>query len=125
MLAVRSANGSIVLLVEDDLDLRTLYRTTLRAAGYAVFAVQDGIDALAFAEQTLPAAVVLDLGLPRLNGRDVQRELAAQAHTRHIPIIVVTGETSNINEQDFRCVLRKPIDPDELVSAVQDCIRRR
>jgi CheY-like chemotaxis protein len=68
---------------------------------------------------------VLDLGLPRLDGRDVQRELAAQPRTRRIPIVVVTGQTANINEQDFACVLHKPIQPDALVSAVQNCARRR
>lgn len=112
----------IVLVVEDDADLRSLYRTALRAAGYAVFAVDDGIDALQYVEHTHPAAVILDLGLPRLDGRDVQRELAAHQDTRDIPIIVVTGQTADLNESDFACVLRKPIQPQELVAAVQRCL---
>jgi CheY-like chemotaxis protein len=116
---------SIVLVVEDDRELRTLYRTALRGAGYAVFAVDDGIDALKYVEQTLPSAVVLDLGLPRLDGRDVQQELAAQEQTRDIPIVVVTGQTGNVDEADFACVLRKPVDPEQLVSAVQNCLKRR
>ena len=102
-----------------------MFRTALRSAGYAVFAVDDGIDALEYVEQTVPAAVVLDLGLPRLDGRDVQRELAAQEHTRNIPIVVVTGETSGIDDRDFACVLRKPIEPEQLVSAVRNCLKRR
>src|SRR5688572_222565 len=122
---VRLARETVVLVVEDDPDLRTLYRTALRSAGYAVFAVDDGIDALKYVEQTLPTVVVLDLGLPRLDGRDVQRELASQSHTRDIPIIVVTGQTANIDERDFACVLYKPIHPDALVSAVQNCVRRK
>src|SRR5918992_2633458 len=124
MRSVRTAKESVVLIVEDDPELRTLYRTVLRGAGYAVFAVDDGIDALQYVEQTLPAAVVLDLGLPRLHGRDVQRELAAQPHTQDIPIIVVTGEAGNIDERDFACVMRKPIQADALVSAVHDCLSK-
>jgi DNA-binding response OmpR family regulator len=89
-----------------------------------VVAVEDGVDALRFAEQTLPAAVVLDLGLPRLAGMDVQRELAAHDHTRTIPIILVTGHSGSINEQGYACVLRKPIQPHELVAAVQRCLAR-
>jgi CheY-like chemotaxis protein len=89
-----------------------------------VFAVDDGIDALEYVEQTLPAAVVLDLGLPRLSGRDVQREMAARPRTRRIPIVVVTGQTENVNERDFACVLHKPVEPEALVSAVQNCILR-
>jgi chemosensory pili system protein ChpA (sensor histidine kinase/response regulator) len=122
---VPSAPQRTILVVEDDPELRTLYRTTLRSAGYAVFAVDDGLDALEYVEQVVPAAVVLDLGLPRLDGRDVQRELAAQPHTQRIPIVVVTGQTENINEDDFACVLQKPIDADELVAAVQKCLQRR
>ena len=115
----------VILVVEDDPELRTLYRTTLRSAGYAVFAVDDGLDALEYVEQTVPAAVVLDLGLPRLHGLDVQRELAAQPHTQHIPIVVVTGESGKLNERDFSCVLRKPIQPDALVSAIENCLSKR
>ena len=113
---------AIVLVVEDDAELRNLYRAALRSAGYAVFAVDDGIDALEYVEQTMPAAIVLDLGLPRLDGRDVQRELAAQRHTERIPIVVVTGQTEGIDEGDFACVLRKPVEPEALVGAVQNCL---
>jgi two-component system phosphate regulon response regulator PhoB len=111
-------------LVEDDPDLRSLFRTVLRAAGYAVIAVDDGMDALRYVEQTIPAAVVLDFGLPRVAGRDVHRELAAHDHTRHIPVIVVTGESNDIDEREFACVLRKPIRPEDLVDAVERCLRR-
>jgi DNA-binding response OmpR family regulator len=99
-----------------------LYRAALRAAGYAVVAVEDGFDALRFAEQTVPAAVILDLGLPRVAGVDVQRELAAHPHTARVPIIVVTGHTGTIDEQEYACVLRKPIHGDELVASVQRCL---
>jgi CheY-like chemotaxis protein len=122
---VRPPRDRVILVVEDDAALRTLYRTTLRSAGYAVFAVDDGIDALEYVEQTLPAAVVLDLGLPRLNGRDVQREMASQPHTNRIPIVVVTGQTEDINKGDFACVLHKPVEPEALLSAVQNCLQRR
>ncbi len=114
-----------VLVVEDDPTLRELYRSTLRAAGYAVVAVSDGIDALRRVEGDPPDAVVLDLGLPRLNGRDVQRELKSAPDTKHIPIVVVSGsDTSDLDPDDFACVLNKPISADALIVAVQNCIRR-
>ena len=121
---MRSAN-TVILVVEDDAELRALYRSALRAAGYAVFAVEDGIDALEYVEQTTPAAVVLDLGLPRLDGRDVHREIESKRFNPRIPIIVVTGQTENVNEADYACVLHKPIDPYALVAAVQRCLRQR
>jgi CheY-like chemotaxis protein len=120
-----NAAQSVVLVVEDDPPLRELYRSALAAAGYAVFAVEDGLDALRYVETRTPAAVVLDLGLPRLHGRDVQREMAAQGLTPHIPIIVVTGEPGPIEEQEFTCVLRKPAAPHQVVEAVRRCLAEK
>jgi DNA-binding response OmpR family regulator len=121
---VLPARATVVLVVEDDPQLRELYRSALIHAGYAVVAVEDGVDALRYLDAKTPAAVVLDMGLPRLNGRDVQREMAAHRLTEHIPIIVVTGQTMDIDERDYACVLRKPIDPESLTTAVQSCLRR-
>jgi len=114
-----------VLVVEDDPTLRELYRSSLRAAGYAVVAVSDGLDALRRVEREAPDAVVLDLALPRLGGRDVQKELKSAPDTKHIPIVVVSGtDTSDLDPDDFACVLNKPIDVDALIAAVQNCLRR-
>ena len=114
-----------ILVVEDDPQLREMYRMALRAAGYVVIAVEDGADALRQIEQALPALVVLDLALPRLGGHDVHRELKARDDTRDIPIVVVTGTTlSDADAKDFAFVVRKPCDGDRLVSAVAQCIRR-
>ena len=114
-----------VLVVEDDAPLRDLYRVALRAAGYAVVAVEDGLDALRRVERGRPDAVVLDLGLPRLGGRDVHRELKASPDTKDIPIVVVSGDdTSDLNPRDFACILKKPTNVDTLIAAVQNCLRR-
>jgi two-component system OmpR family response regulator len=115
-----------VLVVEDDAALREHYRSTLRAAGYAVVGVEDGLDALRRIDTEKPKAVVLDLGLPRLNGRALSRELRAHPQTQDIPVIVVTGtDTSDLNPDQFAGILRKPIDPDALVQAVQKCVRKQ
>ena len=119
------ARRKTVLIVEDDPQLRELYKTALTMAGFVVVAVADGLDALRRidAADPLPSAVVLDMELPRLHGRDVQRELAAHANTRQIPIVVVSGtDTRGLNPSDFACVLRKPIQPEQLVKAIDDCL---
>jgi DNA-binding response OmpR family regulator len=68
--------------------------------------------------------VILDIELPRLGGRDVQRELAANAATRNIPIVVVTGsDTSLLDACAFYCVLRKPVTTDSLVAIVDRCLQ--
>ena len=115
-----------VLVVEDDAALRELYRNALHQAGFAVIAVDDGLTALRRLEVERPAAVVLDLELPRLGGRDVHKELQARRDMPKIPIVVVTGgDTTGLDPRDFACILRKPISPDELVAAVERCCKRK
>ena len=113
-----------VLIVEDDPELRTLYRTTLALAGYTVVAAGDGVDALRHIENETPDVIVLDLGLPLLGGRDVHREIMSNAKTADIPIVVVTGDTNRLERSEFRCLLEKPFDLDELVAAVERCLRQ-
>jgi DNA-binding response OmpR family regulator len=111
--------------VEDDSSLRELYRTALRTAGFTVVAVGDGVSALRSVETRRPSAVVLDLSLPYVGGRDVQRELKAGRSTRNIPIIVVSGtDMSDLDERDFAMLLAKPVKPDDLVMNVEQAIQR-
>ena len=113
-----------VLIVEDDRALRELYRSVLREAGYEVGAVEDGTDALHRIEHWTPDVVVLDLALPRLDGRDLRHELRARPATRDVPIIIVTGtDTSDLDQKDFAAILQKPIEADTLVAAVDAAIR--
>jgi DNA-binding response OmpR family regulator len=119
------ARGPTVLVVEDDPALRRSYRAALTVEGFAVLTAEDGLDALRSIDMHPPDAIVLDLGLPRLNGLDVARELAANATTQHIPIVIVTGESADLNEAHFDCVLRKPVTPDQLIDAIRNCTRKR
>jgi CheY-like chemotaxis protein len=122
---VATSSWRRILVVEDDPQLRELYRNALRTAGYAVVAVEDGADALRQIEHSMPALVVLDLALPRVDGRDVHRELKARPETRNIPVIVVSGtDMAGVDAKQFAYVLRKPCDPERLVDAVDQCMRR-
>ena len=119
-------NTIVVLVVEDDPQARELFRSALRAEGYKVVAVGDGVAALGYLDTHTPSAVVLDLGLPRLHGRDVLAEMAAQGLTHDVPVVVVTGDSDPLlRELDYVCVLRKPIGPEELLTAVRQCINDR
>ena len=113
-----------ILVVEDDADLRRLFRTALSLAGYDVDEAADGIDALRIIETRVPHLVVLDLMLRSLDGRSVQQELAASVFTRDIPIVVVTGSALEVSGVNVSCVLRKPIMPDQLVDTVRHCLVR-
>ena len=121
-----TAGQRYVLVVEDDSSVRELYRLTLQKAGFVVVAVEDGLSALHRINAAKPQVVVLDLGLPRLSGRDVQQELKAHPDTEHIPVVVVSGaDTSDLNLADFACVLQKPVSVELLIEAVEQCLRSR
>ena len=59
---------------------------------------------------------------PDLSGIVVQQEIAAQAVTRDIPVVVITGSALEPEILDVACFLRKPISPDQLVDAVRKCL---
>ena len=116
------ANSGTVLVVEDDPALRRMYRTALALAGFNVVEADDGLAALHFLEHRAPDLVVLDLMLPTMSGLVVQQEIAAHAHTRSIPIVIVTGSDLSLDHLDVPCVLRKPVSPESLVDAVRSCL---
>ena len=111
-----------ILVVEDDEDLRRLFRTALSLDGFDVIEAGDGMEALRWIDHSPPDLVILDLLLPRLSGLVVQQEIAAQAVTREIPIVVITGSTIPEHEMNVACFLRKPIAPDQLITAVRNCL---
>lgn len=117
-------NAKKVLIVEDDRGTRELYRQALAACGYAVVAVEDGVDALRRIEADHPDVVVLDLMLPRLGGEDVYLEMRANRATTDIPVVIVTGaETRSLEGDALRYLLRKPVEQGALVSAVESALQ--
>ena len=108
--------------MEDDADLRRMYRTALAMAGYAIDEAGDGIDALHVVENRAPDLIVLDLVLRALDGVSVQQELAARTLTSRIPIVVVTGSTIKTDQLPVARVLHKPVMPEELVRTVKQCL---
>jgi DNA-binding response OmpR family regulator len=111
-----------LLVVEDDEELRKMYRSALAVAGFLVREAADGLSALTTLDREPVDLVVLDLGLPDISGLVIIQDIAAQAHTRHVPVLVVTGSTEKLDHLDVACVLRKPISPDALVTAVLKCL---
>jgi len=117
-----AARRQTILIVEDDEDLRRLFRTALSLAGYEVVEAGDGFEALQRIDSAPPDLIVLDLVLPRLSGIAVRQEIAAQALTRDIPIVVITGSAVEPAGMDVACFLRKPVEPDRMVEAVRSCL---
>ena len=110
------------MIVEDDADLRHLFRTALALAGYRVQEASDGLEALKLLDCDPADLVVLDLGLPIVSGEAVRQEIAAHAYTRHIPIVVITGSVVVAETLDVACVLYKPATIESLLQTVKNCL---
>ena len=114
-----------ILIVDDDSALRRMYRAALILEGYRVDEAADGYEALVYIEQHTPDLIVLDVEMPRVDGLSVQKEIAANAFTRHIPIVIVTGSGASLKNVSVACVLPKPVAPDDLVLTVAACLSNR
>jgi two-component system alkaline phosphatase synthesis response regulator PhoP len=95
----------------------------LSARGFNVRALEGGEDALAFAKASNPALVVLDLGLPDVDGWEVARRLKSDEETREIPIIAFSGRSmqhEQVSALRAGCdvYLTKPCAPDRLLGAI-------
>ena len=111
-----------ILIVEDEPFLRDVFSAALTGAGFVVESAADGREGLRKIAQTMPDLVVLDLGLPFVRGEAVLRELEESSSTRHIPVIVATGDPE-LPPLRAQAILRKPFPVQELVRAVTRCLR--
>src|SRR3954464_1167635 len=121
------AAGGRVLLVEDDAEIADVLRRSLRNEGYEVRTSADGVDALDAAAGFVPDLVVLDLGLPRLDGVEVCRRLRAD---RDVPILMLTARTETEDRVDgldsgADDYLVKPFERRELLARIRALLRRR
>jgi len=80
-----------ILLVEDNEPSRDALGRRLQRRGYQVVPAVDGAQAVAFARQSSPDLILMDLGLPVIDGWEATRQLKGDAVTRHIPIIVLSA----------------------------------
>ena len=102
--------------------MRRLFTTALGLAGFDIVEAPNGYEAIHAVERHRPDLIVLDLLLPGFGGLGVQQEIADRASTKHIPIVIVTGSTRELDHLAVACVLRKPVDPDVLVETVKKCL---
>lgn len=119
----------LVLLVDDFADNRMMYAEILSFAGLRVAEATSGEEGLAGARELLPAAIVMDLSLPRMDGWETTRRLRADPRTRHIPVIALSGldggdDLRRAREAGCSAHLVKPCLPDDLVRKVLSVIDR-
>ena len=118
-----------ILAVEDDADLLDLLRLSFKGAGFSVATAGNGIDALKKARSLEPDLILLDLVLPELDGFAVCETLRKSPATATVPIIVLTGLSSELArlavlECGASDYVTKPVTPSELITKMRHWLRR-
>lgn len=121
--------GSTILVVDDQADLTDLIKFNLERKGHRVLTAADGESALQTARSRLPDLIILDLMLPKKNGREVAIALRSEPSTRGIPIIMLTALSAEndvvlglqIGADDY---VTKPFSVEVLMARVTAVLRR-
>lgn len=118
---------SRLLLVDDDDEIVRTLSISLRARGYEIVVAHDGAGALRQAASTTPELVILDLGLPDLDGINV---ITSLRHQLNVPILILSGRSDLTNKIDALDAgaddyLTKPFSLDELLARLRALARRR
>lgn len=122
-------NGAIVLVIEDDADMRAFICTVLRD-GYRVIDAEDGSAGFETAAEVIPDLIISDLMMPKLDGYALCRKLKNDTRTSHIPVILLTARAGvadkltglQVGADDY---LIKPFRSDELLARVHNLIAVR
>lgn len=124
-LSQRSSRHPVVLVVDDDLDARLIYRHYLTVMGCQVYTASDGLAGVQLARRKKPHVIVMDLAMPRLNGWAATAELKQSPATRDIPIIVLTAVPATpLDARAAGCdgLLAKPCLPELLWSHIRSLL---
>ena len=120
---MRASRRERILVIEDDAVMARLLRVLLEGTGYEVRTERSGAAALTEAADTPPYLVILDLGLPDMNGYEVCRQLRQRFNPWSLPILMFTGMDKPVDQlRGFAfgadAYLTKPCDPEELLKTV-------
>ncbi len=118
-----------ILVVDDEADIIDMMSMNLRAEGFTVLTAYNGATGLKKAQESRPDLILLDLGLPEMNGLEVCRVLKRDPETKSIPIIIVTakdGRTDRVVGLELGAddYIPKPFNPREVVLRVSSILRR-
>lgn len=124
---LRAPSGTPMLVVDDSPTIRAVLGRMLDQDGYAVQKAEDGESALALARAEPPALIFLDIVLPGINGFAVLRALRHDPLTRHVPIVMISGNpqaTEQFYAQRFGAddFIRKPFGRNEVAACIQQLV---
>ena len=119
----------LILLVEDQSELRQMYAQQLVLSGFDVIEAGNGEDAVTHTTAHFPDVVLMDLSLPILDGWEATRRLKNDERTAHIPVVALTahdgsGELQRATRAGCDWFVPKPCPPDALVTEIRRVLAR-
>ena len=122
----KSKNGSPrVLVVDDDQALLRMIRLSMTFDGFDVAIAQDGIAALEQLDAAEFDVIVLDLEMPRMDGRTFFHEMTSRGHRPKVVILSAYGAEEAQRELKIAAAVPKPFDPDDLIETVRRVTSRK
>lgn len=120
---------TVVLLVEDNIDLNLAMREILESCGYEVLAAENGVQAIRVLEEQIPDVILCDIMMPEMDGYDLLRYARSEPSLRMIPFIFLTALTSTADHRRAREIgiddyLTKPAETADLLAAINNALRR-
>ena len=117
-----------VLVVDDSPSVRRVVSNMLKTAGWEVQTARDGIEALDVAGKRKPAAVLLDIEMPRMDGYELIATLRSQDQYKHLPLVVLTSRAAGKHHQRAMqlgadAYLVKPYQDEELINTLSTLVR--
>jgi chemosensory pili system protein ChpA (sensor histidine kinase/response regulator) len=114
----------LVLVVDDSITVRRVTQRLLKREGYRVALANDGLQALERLQEELPAVVLSDIEMPRMDGFDLLRNIRGHDRTRALPVIMITSRIAEKHREHARELgadhyLGKPYSEDELLALVR------
>lgn len=121
---VNDRTRPLVLIVEDQSDLRQLYVQELTISGFDVIEAANGLDAIAHCSSQYPDVILMDLSLPVLDGWEATRRLKSDSRTAHIPVVALTahdgsGELQRATRAGCDWFVPKPCPPNDLIEEIR------
>ncbi len=118
---------SVIVLVEDNEMNRDMLSRRLKRRGYEVVCAMDGAEALTVVAAVQPAVVLMDMGLPVIDGWEATRRLKAAENTAHIPVIALTAHAMASDQAEAMAAGcsefdTKPIDLERLIGKIEAMI---
>ncbi|HEY9909565.1 MAG TPA: ATP-binding protein [Thermosynechococcaceae cyanobacterium] len=126
--AASDLNSIRILVVDDEADSREIVAFVLEQAGAVVTSVSSGIEALQAFEQSIPALIVSDIGMPEMDGYMLLQQIRSIKQGRRTPAIALTAYAGEFDRQQalqagFQQHLSKPIEPNELIESIVNLMK--